>query len=969
MHRLLPALLSIASVTSSVAASTSTVAVAGYDTGREILAKLLPGAGMTGANHIDQALPADSYKDFSAILWVEQIKDVEALGADTLWDQPANQQQVMDYVRNGGRIVTTAHAIPVPAARIRALGPLSELTGITGVAKPKVLPNIKILDPTDPLFAGLSIPQEGFQWGGDYARGARAAESGKVLATVESEDGQTLPFITVNEIGKGRFYWFGAVPKRLEQNGIPAEQLAAFETVLLRALGYTGKPVTAPAAALGTGVEPTAAAKAAGWGVTPLGKDLTPPSPSPEKPPGSAVPGRTVESLPGDPLPLAASGEARAFIVLADVPSNAARQAADLLRREIQATTGAELPVFAESKVTVGDGGRLMVADHVELVTALVVGETETGKSRDLDPGVFPEEGYRIEPIGNAIYMLGRDRSARGLETYGTRFAVLDFLESTAGVRWLWPGETGTVRPHNPTLAASRYRTRDAPTLAIRKLRNLGAIGSAYHNEGSESRAGSEFKLPNRDALTGFTRRMADGIELMGIDYSQFLKKHAGGLQWFETARLGSHLRLNAGHAFHGWYEKYHADHPDWFALQPDGTRKQVPVRETFCTSNDGFRDAAAKQVLDQMAADPTSDGWSASLNDGGQNAFCMCEACRSQDPPDGPKISFRYELKDKEFQIPYVSLTDRILDYYNGLAERVVKVLPTALVGAQAYSYYRTPPMQTPVHPALVISFVGLSYLDHSRHFTDKESWDRWAALSDRLILRPNTLHTGHGYPAVFVNRLADDLRHCQRTGMIGADFDSVCHHWATQGLNYYVLSRLLWNPELNAGKIVDDYCEAAFGAGAPPMKRYFERVEEITETVAGNVGKAVETALRDEEDLNAARFALAKQLEELNRAYSSDVESGLRGLLEEATRLAGDDKASKARIAFVGRGLDYVAAQRKFYAAVDSGGGADHLADRNKTLSDLFENEYFAVNIPVLLWRETALISRLGGAKPRPQ
>ncbi|MFQ5811307.1 MAG: DUF4838 domain-containing protein, partial [Armatimonadota bacterium] len=83
----------------------------------------------------------------------------------------------------------------------------------------------------------------------------------------------------------------------------------------------------------------------------------------------------------------------------------------------------------------------------------------------------------------------------------------------------------------------------------------------------------------------------------------------------------------------------------------------------------------------------------------------------------------------------------------------------------------------------------------------------------ADRLFLRPNLLHSGKGFPVLFPHKLAKDLRYCAKTGMIVTDFDSCCHHWATNGLNYYVLAKLLWDPEAKVDKLIADYCRAGSG------------------------------------------------------------------------------------------------------------------------------------------------------------
>ena len=48
-------------------------------------------------------------------------------------------------------------------------------------------------------------------------------------------------------------------------------------------------------------------------------------------------------------------------------------------------------------------------------------------------------------------------------------------------------------------------------------------------------------------------------------------------------------------------------------------------------------------------------------------------------------------------------------------------------------------------------------------------------------------------------------DFRYLASHGMMGTDFDSCCHNWATQGLNYYVVARLHWNPEQRVDAIID--------------------------------------------------------------------------------------------------------------------------------------------------------------------
>src|SRR4029077_14121651 len=78
-------------------------------------------------------------------------------------------------------------------------------------------------------------------------------------------------------------------------------------------------------------------------------------------------------------------------------------------------------------------------------------------------------------------------------------------------------------------------------------------------------------------------------------------------------------------------------------------------------------------------------------------------------------------------------------------------------------------------------------------------------------------------GLPLLYVHKFGEDFRYLAGHGMMGTDFDSCCHHWATQGLSYYVVARLHWDPEQKVSAIVDYYCRAGFGPSAGSARRYF--------------------------------------------------------------------------------------------------------------------------------------------------
>ena len=214
------------------------VAVAGYTTGKYLAVTLLPSAGLTAEEFVGAPLPVASYPDYSAVVWNDIIKDPQVLGDESFWDLGEHPADLADYVQSGGVIVVAGVGLPVSNFKmVRKLGGnLADLLGISGVALPRPQGAVRIIEPNDPLFAGLTAGRDSYAWLGETSAAAAGPTTGKVLAVVSTEAGEELPFITVHEMGKGKVYWMGTAPARLPKSGASDEDRAAYERVLLNAL-------------------------------------------------------------------------------------------------------------------------------------------------------------------------------------------------------------------------------------------------------------------------------------------------------------------------------------------------------------------------------------------------------------------------------------------------------------------------------------------------------------------------------------------------------------------------------------------------------------------------------------------------------------------------------------------------------------------------------------------------------------
>src|SRR5262249_7089600 len=223
-------------------------------------------------------------------------------------------------------------------------------------------------------------------------------------------------------------------------------------------------------------------------------------------------------------------------------------------------------------------------------------------------------------------------------------------------------------------------------------------------------------------------------------------------------------------------------------------------------------------------------------------------------------------------------------------------------------------PPVERKLHPNLVVRFAPLGY--HSEDYRQEtlRDWDGWSKASKRIFFRPNLMLAGRrdGLPLVYVHKFGKDFRRLAGGGMMGTDFDSCCHNWATQGLNYYVVARLHWNPEQDVDAIVDDYCQAGFGPAAKSVRRYFDGLE----------------ALMDE--------AAAKKVTPFT-VFQPKALAGLRKELEQARRDAGKDAIVAKRIAFLELGLRWTELEARAHALLADPEMADK-AEVKKTLDERF-------------------------------
>jgi len=561
-------------------------------------------------------------------------------------------------------------------------------------------------------------------------------------------------------------------------------------------------------------------------------------------------------------LTLVENGLPKSDIVIGEDAPHSAEIAARDLQQHIRLATSVVLPLVKADSNPPADGSRI------------VVGSGSLSRSLGLDATALESEEYVIETKPPYLLFIGRDpeideREARvGVPTV---WAVAHFLDAYLGVRWLWPGEAGTYVPRRASINVPEIDIRARPRLEMRLLYTL---------------------FPRREEDT---RPMLEGRKAQ-----QFRDEAA---LWLEHHMLGSRSPLKFAHCFSHWWDKYHEEHPDLFAVPAPGFQQPYPMKERV-KLNLG-NPAVIDRIMAEWQEAGAPDSWCVGPNDGA--GFCVGDASRAMDDPPNQPIMDIWEGRAK--------LGTRYVRFWNQLLRRMKETNPRAKLSSFAYHGYRDPPTKVRAEEGLHLAIV------HS--YDAYEEWMSWIRAGAKMFLRPNWWHTGAIAPHLPLHRIGNYFKFAYENDMMGFAFDSLLGHWATQGPNYYLVARLSVRPELSVDQVIDEFC-SAFGTASGVIRRYIEYWEEFTEKAkypihAGGAllqkGGLFEEATRRH---GVTPSAIRGSWEAIPYLITEERLSEARKMLDEAKEKE-DDPAVKDRIEFLEDGLRHLEATRDLLLVAD--------------------------------------------------
>ena len=471
---------------------------------------------------------------------------------------------------------------------------------------------------------------------------------------------------------------------------------------------------------------------------------------------------------------LANHGATRAHIIVADDASAATRRAAKELSRYIYKMTQTEITIHPASRGPVLNG----------LEAEICVGHT--GRPGEPDVSQLKNDGYILKTVGNRLFILGENDRA-------ILHAVYAFLEDELGCRFF----TDTVE-HVPS----------------RSYLTLGEV--------------------DRTVISPFEYREVFGN--VCFDDDEYASKRGLNGQFYklDAEHGGSVLYQGFVHTFDYYVpvEEFFEEHPEYFSMI-DGKRFDggdgkygengaYMVNTQLCLTNPDVVRIVTERLRRDIEAHPEAKIFSISQSDAGRP--CQCPECMAVNEEEG-------------------SYSGSLIRFINQIADNIAKDYPDVIIDTLAYQYGRTAPKFTRVAPNVAVRLctIGCCFSHPLRSCADDKGVSQtlypgntvpvdikeWSAVCDRIHVWDYVTNFNHYFePMPNFHVLQDNMKFFIEnnvTGLFeqgnGEDLSGEFNE-----LRYYILSKLMWEPDGDVDRWMREFMSAYYGMGAQPLREYID-------------------------------------------------------------------------------------------------------------------------------------------------
>ncbi len=364
----------------------------------------------------------------------------------------------------------------------------------------------------------------------------------------------------------------------------------------------------------------------------------------------------------------------------------------------------------------------------------------------------------------------------------GVLYAVYQFLEELVGIRFLTAEHTYIPDISGHKIPCGRYSYK--PPFSFRW---------SYYRENSDA---PEFAAKRK------VNTVTDAENLGGKTQQQLIN-----------------------HSFH-WlvpFDTYGASHPEYYALV-DGKRDTNTHGggPQLCVTNPAVIEIAAEAAIQRITEHP--DMVNISISQADTAAYCRCESCatlnQEEETPMGSQLAF-----------------------VNTVAARLEKVHAHVKVGTLAYWYTRKPPKTLrPRHNVQIqlcsIECCTLHAIDNPNCKQNRgfcQDMDEWGKIcNDIWIWNYNTNFRAYDLPFPNLRSIGRNVRYFLHNNAKGIFMQANGN--GTTGefsdLRNYLISQLLWDPQLNDKALLTEFVRLHYGAAAPPILEYIDFLHDNART-----------------------------------------------------------------------------------------------------------------------------------------
>ncbi|MFA6175560.1 MAG: DUF4838 domain-containing protein [Phycisphaerae bacterium] len=614
-------------------------------------------------------------------------------------------------------------------------------------------------------------------------------------------------------------------------------------------------------------------------------------------------------------LLLAENGMACMDIVVPDNACYVVKMASEELREFLNKSTGADFKVVTESKLAGNKG--------------LFLGNTRAF-SRRAGIADFESQQYVIKIEKDAVFIAGKDdpRTAtidlltllHYVRDKSTLYGVYSFLENYCGTRFFAPGEIGQFVPLRRRLAIKQGQVLEKPYFSERNIADFTGYSMA--------------KYPDAPA---YLTKSNDEIMVWGLRLKLSAKGSAAGC-----------------HSEQFFTKFFTKTHPEYFSLQPDGTRNF----RYFCWSNPTVIELWEKMAdayfsgKTPASADPAlkelknwtgcffPDEFMVDPMDNYEKFICQCPDCQKA-------IAGRGELGAGEL----------IFAAINKITANVALKHPGKYITTTVYPPKKIFPKDSVIHNNLLVKYcyiIGPEQQafekDYSAELDLLRQWSRakggklpvWTYIDsfkfgDVIPGLPDTCL--HGFSR-FLGDVAD-----YASGLFVEHYTPTL---AMRSLDNYIEAKLLWNPSLDVDVLLEEYINNFYGPARIPIKAFFDRLEIncrcIMEAIAKETRPEGATATDNTKGLYHNRKYWQKFAWE--NIYSPSEMNLLDQLLTEAEKNANSsgDAICKKRVALL-RDFIYMVILKERNKSVTSGLRANLVMNPGLERSGQDELEYWTL------------------------